>query len=286
MKKRTLSLLLAGVLALSTLDGCGGDEKTPAEEAGTLPDLTGVWTDISDADESGEIQATITDDTIEVMFDMHDLGEYLYWAGTFEAPTDADEPYTWTSVADQDALSTAILGSVDAEKVFTYKDGQISFDMTVDGETCTIYMEKTHLKADNKTSASSSAKVDKETPAGNSAGTLDDFYVEIGDCSFGEDYEGNKVIVIDYTFTNNSDETTSASVELSFKAFQDGVELEMAFSDDVDYGIGQKDIRPGVTLENCQEGFVLTSDSTVEVEASYWLDDSGAYLYKTFEVKQ
>lgn len=116
-------------------------------------------------------------------------------------------------------------------------------------------------------------------------GEVGNYYVAIGDCAFAEDYHGNNVIVISYDFTNNSDETVTPLWELSTTAFQDGIELDIAFVFDnsvYDAGIAQKKIRPGVTLTGCQEAYVLISDSPVEFEVGPLFGDP--VLEKVFDV--
>lgn len=126
-----------------------------------------------------------------------------------------------------------------------------------------------------------------EAPAVTDAGTLGDYDVAIGDCTFDEDYEGNPIIVIHYSFTNNGKEPASALWSLGTKAYQDGVELETAIVGDTsvyDASIDQKDIKTGITLDDCQIAYVMTSESPVEFEVSEFLRTSNDTLYKTFEV--
>lgn len=123
----------------------------------------------------------------------------------------------------------------------------------------------------------------EETPAQTLEGDCDDFHVIVTGCSFSTDWDGNKVIVINYTATNNSEETKSPMLDVYFQAFQDGVQMETALMDGRTYN-EQKEVRPGITLEDCQEAFVLTSDSTVEVEASGLLD-SKPVISTTYEVE-
>ena len=52
-----------------------------------------------------------------------------------------------------------------------------------------------------------------------------------------------------------------------------------------DAGIAQKEIKSGVTLENCQAAYVLESDSPVEFEVSELISFSDEHLEKTFEVQ-
>lgn len=112
-----------------------------------------------------------------------------------------------------------------------------------------------------------------DVPAGQQTGgavTVGDYAVEIKDAFKTTDYEGKAAIVITYTWTNNSDDTTSAMVSLMEKAFQDGVQLESAILYDVDgYDPSpyMMEIRPGVSLD-VQQAFVMKSNSPIEVEVS------------------
>lgn len=106
------------------------------------------------------------------------------------------------------------------------------------------------------------------------ATTDSDFAVTIDGSSAAKDYEGKPAIVVDYTFTNNSDKATSFMVAVTAKAFQQGVELEMAVSTDVDNASGMKEIKPGATIK-VQEAYVLADESevTVEVKELFSLSD-------------
>lgn len=123
-----------------------------------------------------------------------------------------------------------------------------------------------------------------EISANTLEGDCDDFHVVVNGCSFSTDWDGNKVIVINYTATNNSESETKAPMfDVYFKAFQDGIQLEVAMMDGRTYN-EQKEVRPGVTLEDCEEAFVLTSDSPVEIEANGLLD-SKPVISTTYEVE-
>ncbi|MCR5666960.1 MAG: DUF5067 domain-containing protein [Eubacterium sp.] len=128
----------------------------------------------------------------------------------------------------------------------------------------------------------------EETEEATDEGDLGDYYVKIGKASFTKDYEGNKVIVINFDFTNNSEEKASAMWSLGYTAFQNGVELETAIVDDDSYDLDKadKEIKTGVTLEKCQVAYVLEDDSPVEFEVSELVSLSDDTLTKTFEVKE
>lgn len=140
MNKKLLAMIFATML---TLSACGDDtsaQGTP-EEPATPPDLTGEWIQVNSESDDTYHVATITENTITINWVMPDT-KALYWAGTFEAPTSADEPYTWDSQNDTSQTDTALLASGDETKTFTYEDGEITYEASMMGITSTIRMEK------------------------------------------------------------------------------------------------------------------------------------------------
>ena len=92
------------------------------------------------------------------------------------------------------------------------------------------------------------------------------YSVTINELRTANDYEGNPAVVINYTFANKSEETTSAMVATYFEVFQDGIQLENAvFFEGVDNENSMKDIRPDNSIV-CETGFVMTSDNELEIE--------------------
>lgn len=109
--------------------------------------------------------------------------------------------------------------------------------------------------------------------------------VSIDGASFGSDYEGNKTIIIDYSWVNDSDSASSFGANYTITVYQDGVELNEAISTDSDHTITSvlNDVKPGVA-QSFQGGYVLTSSSPVEVEITeYWGSDIVAA--QTYEVE-
>lgn len=149
MKKRMLALVFACFMLTLPLTACGGNASNSAdadaaaqqEEAPQPSDLTGEWVQVNSNAEDSYQTATITDDTITVNWVMPDTTA-LYWAGSFEAPTTADEPYTWDSANDTEQTANALLASPDETKTFTYEDGQISYSVSAMGVTTTVKLEK------------------------------------------------------------------------------------------------------------------------------------------------
>lgn len=241
--KKLIALCLAGSLALS-LAACGGTdtsestapaasseaassaaEATPAPTPEPAPDLTGVWTQV-DAGDSYQ-QATIQGDTIEINWIGTDGTSALYWAGSFSAPSTADEPYTWTSTNDTSKTSGALMASSDETKDFTYEDGTISYSVSMMGVTTTLQLEKT-----GEVDESSASDTTNTTGTTFSDGvyTSDEYTITITDYKViqpgetGNEYGDKPVIAFWYDTTNVASDTAlnpSTAWMLVFEAVQD-----------------------------------------------------------------
>ncbi|MDO4437326.1 MAG: DUF5067 domain-containing protein [Coriobacteriaceae bacterium] len=111
-----------------------------------------------------------------------------------------------------------------------------------------------------------------------------DYVVTIDNCTVTADYEGAPAIIVDYTFTNNSDEATSFAAACDEKAFQNGVQLEMAILTE-DLGNGyMAEIKPGAST-TARLAYSLTDQSEVLVEVGelFSLEDT-LLAEKTFTV--
>ena len=115
----------------------------------------------------------------------------------------------------------------------------------------------------------------EETETKEAEEPTSDYVVTIDGCTQTTDYQGNPAIIVDFTFTNNSEEATSLAVACSLKAFQNGVQLESAITTD-DLGNGyMAELKPGVTT-NAKLAYELSdqSDVSVEVTELISLDDT------------
>ena len=151
MKKKIVTLLTATTLALS-ISACGGnnndnaakepDTKTTATTGKKTPtDLTGTWR--SEENDGSYQEAVIMENTIEINW-VSDGGKTksLYWAGTYTAPTESIDKYSWTSENDTEKTDSALLASSDETKEFTYENGKISYEASALGTTTTIELTK------------------------------------------------------------------------------------------------------------------------------------------------
>lgn len=119
------------------------------------------------------------------------------------------------------------------------------------------------------------AEEQQEEQAEEAAPQESEYVVSIDGSTVTTDYQGAPAIIVDYTFTNNSDDAISFAVACSQKAFQNGVQLETAIvSEDLGNGY-MAEIKPGATT-TARMAYSLTdqSDVTVEVEKLISLDDT------------
>ena len=98
------------------------------------------------------------------------------------------------------------------------------------------------------------------------------------------DYAGKQALLVNFTFTNNSDDEASFTVNIRDKAFQNGVQLDRAIVTDVDTSTGMNTIKPGATI-NVSEAFTLNDTSPVTVEVSEAFSfNSDLIAEKTFDI--
>ena len=141
MKK--ISTLLMTVILCFAMAGCGSSDEPTQDTPAEPPDLTGTWTQTNSNSDDTWQEAVIEDGTITINW-ISDGGDTksLYWAGSYDAPTEAVEEYTWTSNNDHEQTDSALLASGDDTKEFTYKDGQLTYEASAMGSTTTVRLEQ------------------------------------------------------------------------------------------------------------------------------------------------
>lgn len=116
----------------------------------------------------------------------------------------------------------------------------------------------------NVTSTSTS-DAQKEEPKKSEEKRPEKYEVTIGTLTQITDFNGDPAAKITFNFTNNSDETTSFMSSVRVEAYQDGQQLEVAISNDVNWESTSKKIKTGTSLE-VEQAYSLISASDVEVE--------------------
>ena len=102
--------------------------------------------------------------------------------------------------------------------------------------------------------------------------TVGEDIIVINSVEQSKDEEDNDNVVIEFTWTNNSDETTNWVSGVFDQVFQDGQELETATIKDDDYENVMKEIRPGTTLEGVRRAYTPISENPLELELALHSD--------------
>ena len=92
-----------------------------------------------------------------------------------------------------------------------------------------------------------------------------DVAVTIDNATLGQDYDGQPVVIVTYTFTNvSSDEPKSFMVSCVADVYQNGVECELAFVTDLE-GDSSAKVKKG-SSNTLQQAYLIQDRSDVEVE--------------------
>jgi hypothetical protein len=143
MKIKKLAIIsLCVALLITIFTGCSsghGGKNTEKQ----IPDLMGEWKQENSKSDKSYQAATISGDTITIYW-ISDNGDTksLYWAGSFVAPTTADEPYSWTSKNDHSKTESALLASSDDTKTMKYENSVLSYEASAMGTTTTVKLKK------------------------------------------------------------------------------------------------------------------------------------------------
>lgn len=126
--------------------------------------------------------------------------------------------------------------------------------------------------------ASNEATQSASAAAGSNIATDSAFTVSIDGAELVQTKYSGQCIVVTYTFTNNSTDDTSFMLATTTKAFQNGVELENAYSiGDWDSDGASKTIKTGASVV-VKEGYKVTDMSPVTVEVGELWDFSDRLL--------
>lgn len=166
MKRKIATFLLALTLAISAI-ACQSESKenetqksenSQNEQQGSTEDsstsepehsqvtpeptnLTGTWK--SEANEGSWMEATISEDSISVDW-VSDEGNTrsIYWVGTYIAPAENVDSYTWTSERNAEQTDNALLASTDDTKEFSYSSEKLSYSVSLMGTTTQMELSK------------------------------------------------------------------------------------------------------------------------------------------------
>lgn len=302
--KKWIALIMALVMVLS-LCACGGKDpapETPDEPEKPAPEKPVVEEPVDEPEEGpavsldpvtatlGDFEVTIQaaeeftdiDDlpAIRFYYDFTNGSDHLTNAwlelnleavqdgkvlDTTYAPTEEDVPEY--GKADDNIIPGLTVRCIDE---YLYDpDGGIVY-LTIEegysGDTMTMEFDPAYLQGRPEELEMPVISDPNFTANMSEEGSLADGYdIVIEGFEFDEDYSGEEILRVFFTFTNNSEEATSAFYETYLDALQDGVELEgtYAYEDaetDENYNV---EIQPGESIL-CSVCFEIRSDSPVE----------------------
>ncbi len=141
---------------------------------------------------------------------------------------------------------------------------------------------------DSETANQGSGEAQSSSEANTELGK---YSVIIDSCRLAKDYEGKPVVIVKYTFTNNSDENSTAfSFAFDDVVYQNGIGLNESYfvADSANYNSNDqlKEIKKGATLdvEVAYELNDTTTDINVEIKELISFNDK--VITKTFSIAE
>ena len=120
------------------------------------------------------------------------------------------------------------------------------------------------------------------------AGDIGEYHIEIGEAERTKDTSGNAAVIVTYTWTNNSEASTSAMVMLMERAYQGETRLTSAQVEAAGYDSdsGSRTVGPGST-GTVQRAFVLEEeDGALTFEVSEFLSQTNSAVIKEFDLSK
>lgn len=110
------------------------------DESGPVS-LNGTWTQSSSGIPDIKMTASVSDDKITITMNTgSDSG--TYWVGSFDTLLTKSQSFTVTSAGDVSAMESDLLASQDSLKIFTYKNGDLSFPFSIMGVNTTVHLQR------------------------------------------------------------------------------------------------------------------------------------------------
>ena len=264
MKKISL-MLTAVMMSAFLLTGCGGKK---AEEEKKEEGTAEYSAKVNEVFTCGSYDGTVlvvnmdvtnnTDTYMESSHPTYDLEVSVDGTVLSDSYISDENPYYVASkkiAAGETGIAQAVF---DLKKVDYKDDSEIKLILTA--YTIEDYKQITVMD-ETMTMADVEAKVSES-----------EFDVSVDNVTITDDGEGHNVIVIDYTFTNNSDEATSFGSAVEANLFQDGVALSSGYlnykhplADEEGFEKAYTDVKSGGSVK-IRSVYQLTSSSNVEIQ--------------------
>jgi len=127
-----------------------------------------------------------------------------------------------------------------------------------------------------------------ESSATESKANLGDCNIEIKSCRLAEDYEGKKVVIVTYGYTNYDETATSFMMAVNDQVYQNGVGLNESYfvAESANYSSDNqsKEIKKDATLD-VEVAYELNDETTdIEVEVTEFISFDDKKVTKTFTI--
>ncbi|MFR6313197.1 MAG: DUF5067 domain-containing protein [Ruminococcus sp.] len=149
--------------------------------------------------------------------------------------------------------------------------GLLAVSMMAAMAGCAETTDSSSSHAEETSAAESSAAEETEAEDITEAAAEEtEFQVELLGTSVSQDYEGKPVLVVEYNFTNNSDEAQSFIFACQDKVFQNGIECDdtVIGCDDIDSQQQMNEIQPGTTYALKIGYHLQDTTSPVDIEVT------------------
>ncbi len=286
--KKIISLLLAAVMLLSVLAGCGGNNNDNSGITGEQTNKNG-FQPVSKT--LGEYDVKVIafehfndgadDPCVRIYYEFTNNSDESispFSALTFTLTQDGQEldfaAAKWGEEAPEDSIEMSSVRpgvTVRSAGQYTYvpEGGDITVSINEFWSEETLEFTVTPDQFNGRPAKDFTFKTISDpqwtVDLPNEGVHCDDYYVTIGDAELYEE-DGQTLFRVFFEFTNNSDEEISPWIACTLDVYQDGVELETNLlgetAEDEAYS---ENVAPGETVI-AAACFVLRSDSPVEVE--------------------
>lgn len=320
--KKLLACFLCLLMA-SSLVACGSGGNGNDTPQGSEPQQSGQNQNIPEKDDTPSVPQKEEIPQQEELEESGDLGDYHVEIQDFKLVQDyAGEPaiviaYTFTNNGEENAAAMWSLSDIAYQNGVQLDSAIIADSSVLDSESsmkelqtgASIDVQKAYLLTSDtapvefevselisfddtklgKTFEISAGGVTKlsAAPSGDIEKELGDYTVSIISYKLSKDYEGSPAVIVNFGFTNNSDNSANFMTAINCNAFQDGVELSSAIisGDDAGSGASQmRNVKPGAGVE-VSVAYVLSSEtSPVSLEIEELFSFSSEKLEATIDL--
>ena len=182
--------------------------------------------------------------------------------------------------------------NIDVEEAYLLNDNTSSIDIEVKElfSFSDDVIKKTFVINEGGSQTDNSSKEEQNNQSTETVkNNLGKFYVEILGYRLGEDYMGDAIVIVEYKFTNNGDDSAAFMWTFDENVFQNGIGLNECYLVDSpsDYSADNqtKEIKTGASL-TVEVAYELNDTETdIEVEVKELFSFKDEVVKKTFAIK-